>query len=179
MGGRDRDCRSARVDHSRCNAAQNERGYRHHGRVRRDPAAVGPAVEFAYFRLLLARWRARGARRAALGGYDRASLRCTGRTRWCSGTASPSPVRCRAGRSRRGDGNVARMSVSLHFLREGQLPGQVSPAPAASMSRRTRRLCWRRAWNTSISSTKSFLPNRELLEALCDAAREVRHSDAH
>ena len=79
--------------------------------------------------------------------------------------SSSPPIRSAAAGTRRGSGNLARMPLSLHVLREGQLPRQVPPPACTGGLGRSGRPASRKASSTSTSSTKSFSRTRNCWKA--------------
>src|SRR6185312_6305869 len=96
-----------------------------HRRLGRDPGA-GPART----------GRARGReRRTARGRHDPPRAPALVRADAGAARAPPPPVRREAGRAGRRDGDIARLPVSLHLLREGQLPRSLPQAAVAGHPR--------------------------------------------
>ncbi len=121
---------------------KTRRGRRRARRVRGDPAR---ARRDAVRRMGRASITSRGSRRTAGAGtrrpravrHEPASGACVARgERRASRSSSPS-VRGAARRARRGDGDLARLSVSLLVLRQGELPERVPQAAAARDPRRS------------------------------------------
>ena len=119
--------------------------------------------------------------RAARGRHDATCRRCAGRTSWLARhQPSSPPLRRAARRAGRRDGGLARLPVSLHLLREGQLPRRLPQAAARRRSLEELDGLIAQGVEYVYFIDEIFLPNaRRCCEALVERDDPVRRADAH
>ena len=117
------------------------------------------------------------------GGIAQCDMAALPALRWADATrpasrAPPSSLRRGAGRAGRRDGGLARLPVSLHVLREGELPERVPQAAARRDPRRARR-AHRAGRRVRLLHRRDLPAEQGAAGGAGAAAGDVRRADAH